>query len=385
MDGVREVTTRSRTLRPSVERLLWGCAAGRCEFAGCNRPLWKSDVTQEEVNVAQKAHIYAFSKGGPRHNPKKRDVNSLSNLILVCHGCHQKIDKEKDGGRYTASLLHQWKRAHEERIETVTGVALTKKSHILLYGANIGDHSGPLNYQEAAGALFPRRYPASDKPLELSTHNGSFSDRDSIFWSTESENLRRKFEKRIRERVADGELNHLSVFGLAPQPLLILLGTLLGDIVAADVFQRHREPVTWKWPTNAVTPQFEIIEPTTTTGPPALILALSATVTPDRVRAVLGKKTSIWMITHPKPHNDVLKSRLQLADLRAHLRLLLDRIKALHGQNTPLHIFPAAPAAAAIELGRVRMPKADTPWHIYDQVNDRGGFVLALTIPEGDN
>ena len=361
-----------------------GCAAGRCEFAGCNRPLWKSDVTQEEVNVAQKAHIYAFSKGGPRHDAKKRGVNSLSNLILVCHGCHRKIDKEKDGGRYTASLLQQWKKAHEERIERVTGVALKKKSHILIYGAKIGDHSGPLNYQEAAVALFPSRYPASDKPIELSTHNDSFSDRDSIFWSTESENLRRKFEKRVRERIADGDLDHLSVFGLAPQPLLVLLGTLLGDIVAADVFQRHREPATWTWPSKAVAPPFKVVEPKTTNGPPALILALSATVTADRIHALLGTNASIWTITLPKPHNDVLKSRLQLADLRELLRPLLNRIKAFHGQNTPLHIFPAAPVAAVIELGRVRMPKADMPWHLYDQVNDRGGFVLALTIPEGD-
>ncbi len=34
---------------------------GRCEFAGCNAPLWRSTVTQEAVNTAEKAHIYAFS------------------------------------------------------------------------------------------------------------------------------------------------------------------------------------------------------------------------------------------------------------------------------------------------------------------------------------
>jgi len=66
------------------------------------------------------------------------------------------------------------------------------------------------------------------------------------------------------------------------------------------------------------------------------------------------------------------------------MRPLLDRIKARHGQNTALHIFPAASVAVAVELGRVRMPKADMPWRIYDQVNSRGGFVPALSIPSGD-
>jgi len=41
------------------------------------------------------------------------------------------------------------------------------------------------------------------------------------------------------------------------------------------------------------------------------------------------------------------------------------------------------PVSLAVELGRVRLPKADMPWLLYDQVNARGGFIRALTIPEG--
>lgn len=381
---IRDVTT-SRSLKKWVDRLLWGRSAGRCEFAGCNRPLWKSEVTQEQVNTAQKAHIYAFSGGGPRHNAKISGINDLSNLILVCHGCHRKIDKEKDGGRYTATLLKQWKKAHEQRVELVTAVKPEKKSWIVLYGANIGDHSSPLNYAEAATALFPERYPASDRPIELSTVGSSVKDRDAEFWARERTDLVRKFERRIRERITDGEISHLSVFGLAPQPLLILIGALLGDIVPTDVYQRHREPkATWNWPPPQTSPAFEVKRPTNVTGRPALVVALSGTVTPDRVRAVLGDEASIWVVTVPRPHNDIVKSRQQLSEFRALLRPLLDEIKAIHGQTTPLHVFPVAPVAANIELGRVRMPKADMPWHVYDQINERGGFVLALTIPEGD-
>ena len=49
-----------------VERELWARAAGRCQFDGCNRPLFKSPVTQEQVNISEKAHIYSFSENGPR-------------------------------------------------------------------------------------------------------------------------------------------------------------------------------------------------------------------------------------------------------------------------------------------------------------------------------
>ena len=276
------------------------------------------------------------------------------------------------------------KTEHERRIELVTGVAPDRKSHVLLYGANVGLHSSPLNYQDAATALFPCRYPASDVPLELTTVNSSFSDRDQAFWTVESENLRRKFEQGVKQRLATGNLHHLSVFALAPQPLLILLGSLLGDIVWADVYQRHREPPSWQWPTDAATPAFEMRSPPTTSGPPALVLATSATVTPDRIAAALGADASVWVVTIPQPHNDSTKSREQLGQFRTLVRSLLNQIKAVHGQATTLHVFPVVSVAIAIEFGRIRMPKADMPWQIYDQVNALGGFVPALSIPNGD-
>lgn len=342
-------------------------------------------VTQERVNVAQKAHIYSFSSGGPRGNAEipVGQVNLLENLMLVCHECHRKIDAEQAEGRYTAALLQEMKSVHEARIELVSGIAPEKKSHVLLYGANVGAHSSPLSFQEAARALFPDRYPASDRPIELTTVNSSFQDRDTHFWVVEAENLERKFSQQVRDRLAMGDITHLSVFALAPQPLLVLLGSLLGDIVPAEVFQRRREPPTWQWPTPPITPAFEIRTPTTVSGQPALVLALSATVTTDRITSVLGPDVSTWTVTVPTPHNDVTQSREQLSQLRAILRPLLDQIKAVHGQTTTLHVFPVASVSAAIEFGRVRMPKADMPWRIYDQVGARGGFVSALSIPRG--
>jgi hypothetical protein len=110
-----EVKDISRSICIATQNSLWGRAAGRCEFAGCNKPLWKSSVTSERVNIAQKAHIYSFSEEGPRGNDGVpiEDLNSIDNLILVCHECHRKIDAAVDGCRYPASLLQVMKREHE--------------------------------------------------------------------------------------------------------------------------------------------------------------------------------------------------------------------------------------------------------------------------------
>jgi hypothetical protein len=180
--------------------------------------------------------------------------------------------------------------------------------------------------------------------------------------------------------LASGDVSHLSIFALAPQPLLVLLGSLLTDIPKADVFQLHREPAGWSWPATRKVPAFEISEPRDFVGPAALVLSLSASITHDRIASVLGDDASVWTVTIPKPNNDFTKSRSQLAVFRMVMKPLFDRIKARHGQSAQLHVFPAASASVAVELGRIRMPKADMPWTIYDQVNHRGGFISALSI-----
>lgn len=386
-DGAQHEARRvTRKVSAPVQRMLWGKAAGRCEFAGCPRVLWKSDVTQEQVNIAQKAHIYAFNTGGARGNEgiPPEQLNDLENLMLVCDPCHKKMDREKDGGRYTVSLLKEMKQRHERRIELAAGIPEDMSSHIVLYGANIGEHSSPLKYPAAATAMFPKRYPATDRPIQLGMTNSAQRDDGEAYWLAEAAGLERHFQRKISERLADGDIDHMSIFALAPQPLLIRLGTLLIDIAPAEVYQLHREPAGWAWPEGEDEPvNYQVTEPDEGDGPVALVLAISATVTSDRIEAVLGEGARVWTITVAEPHNDIIKSPADLGGFRSMVRPLLDRIKARHGQEETLHVFPAAPASVAVELGRVRMPKADMPWLIFDQNNNLGGFVPALTINGG--
>jgi hypothetical protein len=334
------------------------------------------------VNIAEKAHIYAFSPKGPRGNEgvDKAQLNDAGNLLLVCHDCHRTIDSTPNlEVRYPASRLQAWKADHEQRIETVTGIAQDKGSHIVLYGANIGAHRSPLQYMPAAEAMFPERYPARDRPITLGMSNSALGDDTESFWNREAENLLLHFEKRVREPQAGGEIEHLSIFALAPQPLLILLGAQLIDIDAADVYQRHREPPTWRWALEAEPVKFRISEPRIASGPPALVFSLSANIDSARAHAV-NPEFSIWTISIDHPHNDFLQSRAQLQAFRKTVRALLDQIKLTHGQGSELSIFPAMPVACAVELGRLRMPKADLPWEIFDQLPGRG-FTSALRVP----
>ncbi len=372
--------TKSRSVKDVTRHLLWGKAAGRCEFDGCNRLLWKHPLTQEQVNIAEAAHIYAFSDKGPRGNANIADeiLNDLDNLMLACHDCHKTMDSSPE--QYTVELLQGWKARHELRVETVTGIEPEKASHVVLYGENIGKHSSPLNFQEAAKALFPYRYPADRRPIELGTNNAAFNDADTTSWKSQAEYLATAFDRQIKDRITRGEIQHLSVFGLAPQPLLILLGALLQDICPADVYQRHREPTaTWDWPKDSNPLDFQLVRPVDFDGPPALVIELTASVTDDRITsAVDGGK--IWRIKIPNFGNDVIKSRQDLSNFRQAVHQMLGEIQEKHGHQTPLNVFPVAGVSVAIELGRIRQPKAHMPWIIYDQNKTAKGFAQTITI-----
>lgn len=372
----------TRNVKNSVACLLWGRAAGRCMFSGCNKPLWKSPTTQDQVNIAQKAHIYSFSEDGARGNVgiTKADVNNINNLMLVCHECHQEIDKKKDGGRYSVEVLKSMKAEHEQRVELVTGISPDKRSHIVLYGVGVGEFNSPLTYERTSSALFPERYPADDHAINLGTVDSADREEEPQFWENEERGLVRKFNERVKTRLVDGSIKHMSVFAIAPQPLLVRLGTLLTDLAEVDVYQRHREPQTWAWLSESDDVEYRLKEPTAVSGEPALVISLSAIVTHDRITNILGDTASIWEITIANPHNDFLRSKKHQARFRTAVRPLMNKIKAVHGQNTLLHVFPVAPVSIAVELGRIRQPKADMPWLVYDQVNKLDKFIPTLKI-----
>jgi len=375
----------TRHISSDVERELWAKAAGRCQFNGCNRPLYKSSVTQERVNVSEKAHIYSFSKDGPRgwgpFITNKKRLNEISNLMLMCHDCHKLIDQDKEGIKYSADLLRQWKREHEQRVHIVTGIATHKKSHVVMYGANIGDERSPLQFFDAVEAMFPNMYPVDQKPIDLSM-SCEHEDSNTDYWTSEKNHLSKIFDRHIHPQIKENNPAHFSVFSLAPQPLLMHLGALFTDKIAVDVYQPIREPKTWKWQGYLDGFDFIINAPSNISGTPALVVSLSDRIAHDRVTSIIGSDACIWEITVPREflHNDFLRSPAQLSQFRQAIRKLMISMKEKHGQSTPVHVFPAMPVSCAVEMGRARMPKADMPWVIYDQNHKVGKFLKAFEI-----
>ncbi|WP_336745289.1 SAVED domain-containing protein [Bacillus cereus] len=364
-----------------IKLRLWGKAAGRCQYEGCNKPLWYDSLTKEEFNTSYIAHIIADQPDGPRGDKElsKQLKDDIDNLMLMCDEHHRLIDREDVSG-HSVERLQGMKKKHEEQMAFLTSLLPDRQSHILLYGANIGQNYAPLSWKKAKNAMYPEKYPAEKTAIELGMKNSSFVDREEIYWQIERENLRRQFNDKVKLKLGSGEIEHMSVFALAPQPLLMELGRLLSDIPAGEVFQLHREPADWLWQNGPDEFEYYIKRPEKIHEKVAINLSLSATIDDSRITNVLGNEVSIWNLTINEPYNDFLKSKDQLRIFRETFRKLMDLIKKTHGHNNILHVFPAVPVSIAVEIGRVWMPKADLPLIVYDENRNVGGFAKAIEI-----
>jgi len=381
MDKTVIIERVRKAIPAGIARKLWVKSAGRCEYRNCNMLLWRDSLMQADLNKSYISHIIAAKEDGPRGDSKlsTKLETDFDNLLLLCDECHRRIDKGAPGEN-TVALLKEMKAEHENRIEIVTSIKPERKSHIVIYKANVGLHTPSLAFDSLRNYLLPEWHPASANAFDLSLSNSLQRDRDAGFWAAELENLETQFNEQLRPRLRKGDIGHLSLFAFAPMPLLVKLGVLLNDISHAEIYQPIRSPKGWKLGNTDTGFNYTVIEPATHHPAVALNISLSAAISNERITSVMGDEVSIYTITIDKPFNDYLQQKQQLQAFGETVRKLLNTIKSKYSAQTPLNIFPAMPVATAIELGRSWMPKADMPLMIYDENTAAGGFIKAVNI-----
>lgn len=368
-------------LDEKLRKELLARSAGRCQL--CGKFLLSDDLTGLNSNFSECAHIIGASSSGPRGNEllSAENANSLSNIMLLCQTHHKLIDSNVN--EYPVELLKNIKEEFESGIDTyVNKIVSRKKTVIVIFKSNIGIFKNIIISENDVykSAYENGYYVIKNETKNLSISNIRHTDDETNFWQIEVENLQKTYEDDVSRKIVKDRIEHISVFAIAPQPLLVKLGTLITDINSIEVFQKHREPDTWSWniENSDMEFEYEIEEPSEIKKNIALVLSLSADINDDRIFNTLGNDTSIWKIKVKKANNDFLRTKEQLGLFREKIRYLYNEIKKKHGEEKIINVFPAVPVAIAIEIGRVRMPKADLPLKIYDQ--NEGKFIEAITI-----
>lgn len=88
---------------------LFSLSAGKCN-------LCKIQLIENDIQIAEMAHIIAKSSSGARGSIFNINNNSYDNLILLCPNCHTKVDKYPD--EYPVQKLINLKKEHENFIRS---------------------------------------------------------------------------------------------------------------------------------------------------------------------------------------------------------------------------------------------------------------------------
>lgn len=386
VDGtnLKDVT---RSIKPDTKLLLYVRAGGRCEFDGCNEYLLSHQLTHKTINLGQMAHIIAFSKDGPRGDgdggERPVDINNVDNLMLLCHRCHKLIDDHP--AEYSRETLLNYKKAHEERILWLTSASPDRQTSVLVLKSKIGGQVVKLSNAEIHEAVSPR-YPASraGTTIDLS----EITDEGNDFYSVAVKRIRHKIERIVAEVIEEEKTNHISLFALAPMPLLIYAGNLLGNKIPTDLFQRHRDAENWTWKTDGklAAYNFEKIREGDDDDKVILILSLSGKIHLKKLPAKLIEDANVYEITlgGVNPNPNFLRQQPDLTAFKDIYQLALREIGSRHGKLERIHLFPAVPAPVAVLCGRELMPKIDPILSIYDDDKRHGGYRMILEVNKYD-
>jgi len=158
---------------------LFADSAGFCQNPDCTRELFPTD-RDDHPHLAEIAHIFAATDGGPRTNASlsEEERGNYNNLILLCANCHTLVDKTPD--QHTAELMVSWKARHCAKRRQAFGVQTLSSRKDLraviqpLLGENATVHAevGPdneyrLNPEAAEARVWKRRVKTTIIPNSL--------------------------------------------------------------------------------------------------------------------------------------------------------------------------------------------------------------------------
>lgn len=369
----------TRDVPEATRLLLFVRAGGRCEFDGCNEYLLEHHVTRGTGVYGEVAHIVAFRPNGPRGGESLRvPVHDVSNLMLVCARCHKEIDRKPH--RFTRTALEAQKNAHERRIRHVTALGPDRSTAVVVLKTQINGQLVSASFDQIVEATAPR-YPSEDRPcmIDLTAIPGS----GPAFIQTARDTIRARLDTFFAPEGEGFRVGHVSVFALAPIPLLICLGRQLTNKVPSELYQRHRDTETWTWKRTGKPVEYATNRMAQGEGDRvALVLSLSGKIRlvdlPDDVRS----SATVYELTlaGQTPRTTFLRTKRDLDRFRIAYQEALGRIVEAHGPVPAIELFAAVPAPVATLCGRELLPKVHPRLRVYDNDRARGGFTFQLEV-----
>jgi hypothetical protein len=329
------------------------------------------------------AHIVAFKPDGPRGRSLSRpkDINNIDNLMLLCPQCHHLIDERPR--EYPREALEKYKSNHEQRIHKLTAIKPDSKTTIVQLKSRVGEQAVAIPAPEVYRAISPRY---AEDPQGVVIDLTGIDEQDEAYYKAAMRTIKRRVGLLYEPGMEVDKTRHISLFALAPIPLLIFLGSRLSNKVAVEPYQRHRDTEDWVWKTDGDPSEYKFHrrQEGTDSSRLALLLSLSGTTHLSDLPTEVNEKFFIYEITlaNAIPRPSFLRMREDLACFKDVYEEARSFIRRDHVGLTALHLFPAVPAPIAVLCGRELLPKVDPVLIVYDRDKSGGGFNQILRVNE---
>ncbi|BBH47650.1 HNH endonuclease [Pseudomonas sp. KU43P] len=405
---------RNGDLKTGDERLLWGRAAGRCQR--CNDDLSRDPVAWRAYNLAENAHIVASSEGGVRGTADESAAlaDQIENHLLLCRQCHKIIDDKQRGQKlFPTDLLRKLKLDQEALVRRLMDLAKKPQSVAVYISAAVGDaRLQPIVINDINMAIVNAGLvPALSHPIHinlLSLLEVETLDSDPEFWIRANRLVRRELEAKVLESSHKRlcEVEHFSLFGMAPIPVLALLGSLIPDTRKAMVFepiweeinpgretlretidievrQYDRDAATWSWPKERSQP-WPLLEYRHLSGPQeqvggniAVLCEMSFPTHPELVIAALPD-APLYMLNSSTVSPNIIQAPADVETFMRSFRDLLSHLERVHGHSAHVHVFGTLPVSCAIALGRLQV-KGSLPMTVYNLQRNPSRYEPGIT------
>jgi 5-methylcytosine-specific restriction endonuclease McrA len=382
----RNTAVKRDSIKAPVRNALWARTAGRCTI--CNRRLLGDSRTyMHSVLLAELAHNIGATKGAK--SPRRRDDDGLvdteseENLLLLCHDCHRLIDDPDHIGFFPPEKLREIKEAFERRVEMVTEKGGLTRTAAIRVGSQIQGSLALASQREVAETLFEVNYLG----LVETQRSGDFACRiggavgGRGFWDAAQQSIDDTLHL-VRQAVDSGDVEHISVFAIAPIPLLVYLGWRLDDKTPTRIFQKQRDQfVGWSWADKGAAIDFEVVTPQqrADTDDVLLVCAVTSEVNADLLPTKIGACPRIEVRPQgATPDPTVISHEQSLLNFARRWRAALAAAESLFPSARRWHLVVSVPVSIAIEAGRAVMGSAHPPVEVYERGKDCYTGVLVI-------
>lgn len=377
-------SSKKRIPIPSdVRQRLWIAAAGRCQFKGCGKPVGIDFLTGKAKNLGELAHIIADSPLGPRGDPIKSKLlaTDVANLMLTCFDCHKRIDDLWAIEEYPAELLQKWKREQESKVKAIYETEVRTESLPVIVTWPIANQGPEITVKQIHTAILKNSeygvFPAYE-PVVLNRSDFDIRDDDPLFWSSAERALTKWYERVLEPKILGKDAPpHLSIAAFGPIPLLMKIGSLIGDKRPTMVLDLPNNNWLWRFGDKSLEPaedMFEYAIPETL--PLRVFVAVEVSNKTGDTGEIVGD-TPLVKFSAKNPVRELIKNPIQLDKFRS---LFNNFLTELHRAGVrEIDLLPVTSLSASVEIGRLLLPKIFNRVSVWEYQKQQWRQALDLT------